>query len=335
MQIRINTMNTGLQQYQLARMLENVGTDPDTIDLEALVDEELNLHENIENVENALGSNVITGDSDSPEEAEEKQDANYRKLLEDGTLEPYIMKGKWIEIVQPGTLNLIAGGKGKGKSVLAYWLIELLHEELNLNAYIYGLPEEKWHLIPEFADPLATLDLPENSIILFDEAYKDFYARTPGAKSNKQIDTIAGLVRQKNIIGLYITQQTRKLDVGIVGSCDTLLFKKPSLLQMLFDRRELRAIIAKVYNKFKQFSDDDIKKNTYVISEDFEGFLTNPKPAWWTEELSTAYKGVSLAIKEPTQPGTENTEGLKCLHCDEDAVEIRDGTSVCTEHLKS
>ncbi|MCK5601567.1 hypothetical protein KAR91_06860 [Candidatus Pacearchaeota archaeon] len=309
-------------------MLENSGTDPDTIDLEAIVDEELTLHENIENIENALGSNVITGDQGNPEE---EQESYHRKLLEDGTLEPYIMKNQWLEIVLPGTLNLIPGGKRRGKSVLAYWLLELLHEKHGLNAYVYGLPEEKWHLIPEFADPLTTLDLPENSVILFDEAYMKFHSRTPGAESNKQIDIIAGLVGQKNIIGLYITQQTRKLDVGIVGACDTLLFKKPSLLQMLFDRRELRAIIKKVYNEFKQFSGDDIVKNTYVISEDFEGFLTNPKPAWWTEELSTAYKGVSVAIKDKKEP--DSMEDIKCYYCDEDAIDIKDGTSVCAGHL--
>lgn len=326
-------MNDSLQKHQISKMLENVGVDPDTIDLDHILDSELRLHENIENVENEIGSNVITGSSNDPEDAEEKQEAHHRKLLENGTLEPYIMKDRWLEVIQPGSLNLIAGGKRRGKSVLAYWLLELLHDALKLNVYIFGLPEEKWHLIPEFANPLTTLELPEDSIILFDESHMKFHSRTPGAKDNRDIDTIAGLVGQKNIIGFWLTQQTRKLDVAIVSACDTLLFKKPSRLQMFFDRRELRPIIKKVHEKFKQFSDDDAKKHTYVISDNFEGFLTNPKPAWWTEELSKAYKGVSVLIKDKGESGS--IEGITCYYCDEDAVDIKDGTSVCAEHLTS
>jgi hypothetical protein len=243
------------------------------------------------------------------------------------------MEQKWLEIVEPQSMNLIAGAKRTGKSVLAYWLMEQLHKKYGLNAYVYGLPEAKWHLLPEFTDPLTTLDLPEDSIIIFDEAYREFHSRTPMGADNKQIDTIAGLVGQKNIVALYITQMTRKLDVGIVGACDSIMWKKPSLLQMKFEREQFRREVDSIYHKFKKLEDDSIKMSTYVISEDFEGFLVNPVPDWWSEELSTAYKGVPLVTKN--KKGLDSIDGIACYYCEEAAVEIKDGTSVCANHLKA
>jgi len=151
-------------------------------------------------------------------------------------------------------------------------------------------------------DPLTTLELPDDSIIVFDEAYREFYSRQAMSAVNKQIDTIAGLVGQKNICALYVTQLARKLDVGIVGACDSILFKQPSLLQMKFDRGEMKKEIEKIYRLFKDIPSEKVKAHTYVISDDFEGFLKNPLPPWWTEELSKAYRGIALET-EPKREG--------------------------------
>jgi hypothetical protein len=202
----------------------------------------------------------------------------------------------WFEIIQPQSLNIILGRKRYGKSCLGYFILEMLHREQGMDCYVYGLPEEKTHLLPDFITPIYDLNLPEESAILLDEAYISFHARSAMSSTNKMMDTLAGLVGQKEIIALFITQQSRKLDIGIVSAADTLLFKMPSMLQAKFERPEIRRLSESVYEKFKDV-DGNKKIYTYVMTDDFEGFVTNPKPTFWTEELSKAFAGVEIGGK--------------------------------------
>ena len=206
----------------------------------------------------------------------------------------------WLEIINPDEgLHLILGRKRYGKSVLGYYLLEILYEKTGKDCYVYGLPEEKTHLLPEFITPIYNLDLPERSIILFDEAYISFHARGSLSSINKAMDTLSGLVGQKSILALFITQQSRKLDVGVISAADGLFFKMPSMLQAKFERPEIRRLSESVYEKFKDI-DGNKKIYTYVMTDDFEGFVTNPKPTFWTEGLSKAFEGVEIGNGDKT-----------------------------------
>ncbi|RLF60549.1 MAG: hypothetical protein DRN25_02365, partial [Thermoplasmata archaeon] len=110
---------------------------------------------------------------------------------------------------------------------------------------------------------------------------------------------LAGLVGQKEIVALFITQQSRKLDVGVISAADGLFFKMPSMLQAKFERPEIRRLSESVYEKFKSI-DDNKKVYTYVMTDDFEGFVTNPTPTFWTEELSKEFKEVDIGNNDKT-----------------------------------
>lgn len=213
---------------------------------------------------------------------------------------------KFEEIVpNEGHMGMIFGDIRSGKSCLAYALLEHLSMEYNRDAYVYGLPREKAYLLPPSITPIYSLDdLAENSIVLFDEAYISFYSRMSSSNINKMMDTLAGLVGQKNILAIYITQQTRRLEIGIVSSVGWICCKKPSLLQSRFDRKELRGIIKEVYGAFNKLvppegtsKKDYQKRCTYVVSSDFEGMIenSNTPPSFWSEDLSKAFEGVLLS----------------------------------------
>lgn len=220
---------------------------------------------------------------------------------------------KFEEIVpNEGHMGMIFGDVRTGKSCLGYGLLEHLSVEYNRDAYVFGLPREKAYLLPPSMTPIYSLDdLAENSIVIFDEAYISFYSRMSSSEINKMMDTLAGLVGQKNILAMYITQQTRRLEIGVVSSVGWIFSKKPSLLQSRFDRKELRGIIKEVYGEFSRLvppegvsKKDYQKRCTYVISGDFEGMIedSNTPPSFWSEELSEAFKGV------PLSSGTEKEE---------------------------
>lgn len=208
-------------------------------------------------------------------------------------------------------IGLILGGIRKGKSVLGYGIIEDLHFIKGFSAFAFGLPPCKHKLLPAHIKPILDIDLiPDGSAFVVDEAYREFYARESMNKGNKFIDTLAALSGQKKFKSIYISQHARRLERGIVGQVDFILFKKPSLMQMKFDRSELKQILAEVYEAFKALKvpkgisrNEYEKKCTYVFSEDFCGMVenSNKPPSWWTDALSRAYANVPLSEKKITE----------------------------------
>lgn len=204
-------------------------------------------------------------------------------------------------------IGLLLGGIRKGKSVLGYGIIDDLHS-MGFPAFVFGLPYCKHHLLPEHIKPVLDIDLiPDGSAFIVDEAYREFYARESMAKPNKFIDSLAALSGQKKLKSVYITQQARRLERGIVGQVDFILFKKPSLMQMKFDRGELKPMLADVYTEFKALNipkgtsrAEYEKRCTYIYSEDFCGMVenSNKPPSWWTDDLSRAYANVPLSERQ-------------------------------------
>jgi len=77
------------------------------------------------------------------------------------------------------------------------------------------------------------------------------------------------------------------LDLNVLRLADVLLFKEPSLLQNRFERKSLQDMFDKVGENFKGLKD---KKNYfYVISDDFEGLVSNGLPDFWNESISKSF----------------------------------------------
>lgn len=208
------------------------------------------------------------------------------------------------------SIGMILGSRRKGKSVLGYGIIEELHKTSGMPTFALGLPVDKERYLPSHIVRLQHLDrLKDCSALLVDEAYKEFYSRQSMSKINKYIDTLVALSGQKQLKSLYITQHARRLEIGIVGGVDFILFKKPSLMQMKFDRHQFRKILEEVYDAFQNLIppegmslEEYQKRCTYIVSEDFVGMVenSNTPPAWWNEELSRAYAGVPIGYETVT-----------------------------------
>jgi len=213
------------------------------------------------------------------------------------------------------SVGLVLGGRRNGKSLLGYGIIEELHKVKHIPAYVFGLPSSKHHLLPEHIKPILDLDLvPDGSALIVDEAYREFHSRMSMSARGKFIDTLIALSGQKKWKSIFISQQARRLDIGIVSGVDFILFKKPSLLQMQFDRSQFRKLLTKIHKLFQDFKAPEgltlknyQKRCTYVFSEDFVGMIenSNVSPSWWSEEISKAYAGVPLAERNEEMKITE------------------------------
>ena len=347
-------MNKALQRHTIAKMLEAQGIASDTVDLEAVVDESLHLHENIENVERELGRS-ITGEDDKEEIEQEVNEYNSR--LDETEIERKYMQQQWGKILPVPSVAVVVGRRRHGKSALCYWLLEFLSQEYEIPAYVLGLPKEKWHLLPTFITPIENLnDILENSICFIDEAALKFHARQFKKPENILMDQLISLSGQRRQIILFSTHHQRKLDINICADVDAVIFKFPSPLQSKLERRELRIFSLEAYEKFEKISGNK-KEYAYVFTDDFVGFLKNPLPSFWSEELSEAYKGLAIgyeneaatieAIEEREYRskmayqkivhGNEWKEKLstyQCCFCDRNATGIVGGNSVCEEHKR-
>jgi len=290
-------MNGGLQVHQIGKMLESVGISADQIDLKKIVDETLHLAENIENVEKEIGRNVITGKDDDTETAQEKVDEDYRKQLERDSIEDRYMQNKFAQILTVPSVALIRGRRQFGKSGCGYYLLELLSKQHDLAPCIMGLPKQKWKLLPESIRPITSLDdIPDNSVVFFDEASFKFYAESFRGGESELIDHLISVSGQKKQILLFATHHSAKLQLKIVREVDVQLFKFPSKIHSRMERREIRQFTEEAFNAFERLSlsQDKLKEYVYVISDDYTGFLKNPLPSFWSEDLSQAFADIKL-----------------------------------------
>jgi len=204
-----------------------------------------------------------------------------------------------INLIHHPSVVLITGKRRSGKSCLGYFLLEQFHKERNIPTYVLSLPKEKHHLLPDFITPVDTVDeLPENCIALIDESSLSYHASKWGAKETVVMDRMISVSGQKKQTFVFISHTMRKFAVTLLLEIDLLLCKEPSLFHSKLERSEVRKLTEEVAREFKKLPKGETRKNVYVISEDFVGFIRNPMPSFFTPELSTAYAGIDINQKD-------------------------------------
>ena len=207
---------------------------------------------------------------------------------------------EWEAILQHPRIFLITGHKGMGKSCMGYALLEYYAKKYGLKAFLVNtkgrpIPPEKYKLLPEWItvvnDPM---EIPSNSVALFDEVYQKYHARTTYSATSTIHDQIVELSRQKNQTLIYVAQQASKIDRNIVGAVDVLCIKKPTLLRVRYERDELHEFSEKAKKYFSRISKlDNPARYVYIydLNTDSEYFKTISPPSFWSKELSMFYAG--------------------------------------------
>ena len=204
----------------------------------------------------------------------------------------------WQDIIVPGTVNLIIGQKGKGKSALAYYLLESIAAKHELLPLIVNFPREKQALLP---DNYAVKDLEEalvteNAMILVDEGTTQLPA---GARIEELVKACSSLSRQRNQIVLLIFHASRDVGSRILRGVDTVMIKMPSRRQIEQGSKgsALKELLLEARIGIKQ-KEGDGRDWTYVDSEepDYRGLLENPLPTFWTDDLSRVWRGIPMSF---------------------------------------
>jgi len=248
-------------------------------------------------------------------------DYNVSSLLEPQTVKPSpdpqtIEAGKWLRLIHHPSIVIILGGRGRGKSALGYRQLE--HLRWTASIWVVGLPKEARKYLPDWIGMATSLeDVPPKSIVLVDEAYVLYHARSSMASEAKAMSQMINLSRQREQTLIFVTQEARQIDRNIASSADVVIFKDLGILQLKFDRRELNEIASEAKEAFATLSGDK-RKWAYVDSPDanFKGLVENSLPTFWSEKLSHIFATGGEAIarppkKTPLEQRREKTKELK------------------------
>ncbi len=134
---------------------------------------------------------------------------------------------------------MVIGKRGAGKSALGYRLLELLRN--NGEPYVVGLHTKALKLLPDWIGTAESLEqVPAKSVVLVDESYLRFHARSSMGLDGRSIGRLINLSRQKEQTLIFIVQEARQLEVNIVSQVDVLAVKEMSELSRDFERPQLR-----------------------------------------------------------------------------------------------
>jgi hypothetical protein len=198
--------------------------------------------------------------------------------------------GRWLNIIRHPVTILIVGSRGSGKSALGYKLLEYLKHWAR--PYIVALPQKARRYLPEWIGSVPSLeDIPLNSIALIDESFILFHARASSSQRAEALSNLINLSRQRSQTMIFVSQEGRQIDINIVSSASIIIFKNPSILQLEFERKQMRRIAEEAHRMFAAINDRDKNKWAYVYApgSNFIGILENSLPSFWTPSLSKAY----------------------------------------------
>lgn len=232
------------------------------------------------------------------------------------SLDPQTIEAeKWLKLIRHPSIVLILGKRGGGKSALGYRLLEYLR--YTASPYVVAMSKEARKLLPDWIGMAASLeDVPPKAVVLVDEAYISYHARSSMAAEAKAMSQLVNLSRQREQTLIFVSQEARQVDKNIASSANVVIFKDLGIFQLEFDRRELNKIATNAQQAFTTITTDR-RKWAYVYSpdSDFMGLVESSLPTFWSEKLSHVFAaGGEVVTKAPKKvPLAERIERAKEL----------------------
>jgi len=248
---------------------------------------------------------------------EESIRASFDKVFKKPTLlDPQTIEaGKWLNLIPHPSIVIVLGKRGSGKSALGYKLLEYLR--YTATPYVVALPQEARKLLPDWIGMAASLeDVPPKAVVLVDEAYISYHARSSMAAEAKAMSQLVNLSRQREQTLVFVSQEARQVDKNITSSANVVILKDLGILQVEFDRRELNKIATEARQTFATITGDK-RKWGYMYSPDsnFMGLVESSLPTFWSEKLSHIFAagGQRIARAPSKTPLSQRIEKAKEL----------------------
>jgi hypothetical protein len=183
-------------------------------------------------------------------------------------------------------IGIILGARGTGKTAIGIKILENIYAKSTSKLYAIGFKEED---MPSWIETINSIEqIKNNSVVLIDEGGVLFSSRKAMTNPNKMLSDLILIARHKNLSILFISQNSSNLDVNILRQADHLILKPTSLLQEDFERKKIKEIYEEAKEDFKKHENE--KGLTYIYSEIFRGFISNPLPSFWSMNISKSFR---------------------------------------------
>lgn len=185
-----------------------------------------------------------------------------------------------------GLIMLIVGKRGSGKTALGMQFLAWFNHVARRRCYGIGYEAAK---LPRWVHKAKRIeDIPNDSVVLIDEAAILFFSREAMTSMNKMLSKLMAIARHKNLSMVLISQSSALIEINVLRLADVLLLKQPSILQARFERKALQDIFITVKKTFKKL--DDRVSHFYVYSDEFEGLVRYKLPYFWNDSISRAFR---------------------------------------------
>lgn len=195
----------------------------------------------------------------------------------------------WHSILPRVGTAVIVGYLGKGKSALAWALADLAHNSKR-EVYVLGMPKKTQKYAPKWAKHVKDFrKIPKGAFVLVDEAALRFSCRRSQSDNNVALGGLNALARQRDQLILFVAHTSRMLEIEAVLDCKLLIYRKPSMAHIMFERRELAPWTQEARTAI--MSQKQPIKWAYVIDleDGRKGLLKCKLPPFWSEDLSKAW----------------------------------------------
>ena len=207
---------------------------------------------------------------------------------------------QWLGLVPHPAVTVIIGPRGSGKSHLGHRLLEQLR--VHADPFVLG-PASLRSLLPREIGVVQRLeDIPPRAAVLIDEASLNFGARNSMTTSGRGIGELVNLSRQRGWSLIFVTQDSRQLDVNILSQADVIAIKGVNEIGREFERRELRQFTDRAAAAFAAIQGDR-RPWTWVYSTktSFSGLVRHEPASYWRPALSNAFAG-GMPVGDESKP---------------------------------
>ncbi len=195
---------------------------------------------------------------------------------------------KWIDQVynSDSKIGIIIGARGTGKTAFGMKLLENVYAKKKERCYAMGFHEKEMPYWIKVVSDISSIG--NDSFVLIDEGGIFFSSRNAMTNINKLLSDLILIARHKNLTILFVSQNSSNLDVNILRQADFLALKTSSLLQKEFERKIIQKVYDATAENFNKYKDE--KGLTYIYSNDFQGFISNPLPSFWGVKISKSFR---------------------------------------------
>jgi len=195
------------------------------------------------------------------------------------------------EISKDGSVGMVTGRRGSGKSYAATWLAHMIGKMYGKWLYHTGYVE-----IPGFFHVAEVSDAPRGSMTVHDEAQLDFDGRRAMSHGNVDETQAITTIRHTDKSVMYITQESRFVDTRFRSQADWNLFMRLGRGRQLAkaEHKALAEILPEVYHHMlpRHHGRALFAGESGVFTINIPGPKHPDGLGWWSDDISKSYSPI-------------------------------------------